>query len=266
MKSSYQVVSEVRQIGIKKYQTPFIKLLLLGLLAGAYIGIGALLATLSASGFGAWSEGNPMLPKLIAGFTFPVGLMLVVLVGAELFTGNTAYLIPATYFKDIPRNYFLKNWLVIYLTNFVGAVFFAYFIAYLGHIFETPDSQEYLRHVAEHKLELSWWTIFLRGIGANWLVCLAVWLGFSSESMLGRLVGIWWPVMAFVALGLEHSVANMFYVPTAIFYGANIAWAEFILHNLLPATFGNIIGGTLFVGCIYSYLYGDQKRDTIISK
>lgn len=259
MKTGSQVISEVRQIGLKKYHTPLQKLVLLGVLAGVYIAMGAMLATLAAGGFRVWAEGNLMLPKSIAGFTFPVGLMLVVIVGAELFTGNTAYLMPATYFGDIPRTYFLKNWLVIYLANFVGAIFFAYFIAYHGQIFDSPDSQGYLRVVAEHKLELSWWTVFLRGVGANWLVCLAVWLGFSSESILGRLVGIWWPVMTFVALGFEHSVANMFYVPTAILYGAEITWSDFFLYNLIPSTLGNILGGAVFVGCTYTYLYGQNK-------
>lgn len=260
MNTPYEVLELVRQMGVKKYHTPTTKLIVLALLAGAYIAMGGLLATLSASGLGAWSEGNPMLPKLVAGMTFPVGLMLVVLVGAELFTGNTAYLMPATYSGDVPRTYFLKNWAIVYIANFCGALLFDYFVAYSTDVFHQAEMRNYLIHLAEHKVELAWGVTFWRGVGANWLVCLAVWLGFSSRSMAGRLLGIWWPVMAFVAMGMEHSVANMFYVPTAMLYGAEVGWSDFLVKNLLPATLGNIVGGAIFVGCAYSYLYSHTHK------
>lgn len=260
MNTPYEVHDLVRQMGIKKYHTPLGKLIVLGLLAGVYIAMGGLLATLSASGFSAWAEGNPMLPKLLAGATFPLGLILVVLVGAELFTGNTAYLLPATCSGDIPRSYFWRNWLIIYLCNFAGALAFDYFLAYQTHLFASEDMLSYLHHLAEYKVSQPWGQVFWRGVGANWLVCLAVWLGFASKSMAGRMLGIWFPVMAFVAMGFEHSIANMFYIPTAIFYGAEVSWGAFVADNLIPSTLGNILGGAGFVGCLYAYLYGNQNK------
>lgn len=260
MNTPTEVIDQLIGLGEKKYKTPWLKLIILGMLAGVYIATGGLLASLSAAGFGAWSEGNPFLPKLLAGITFPVGLILVVLVGAELFTGNTAYLMPATITRRIPSIYFVQNWAVVFAANLVGALLFDYFLVYKAGIMQAPAYADYIRHVAEYKVGLPWDQVLLRGIGANWLVCLAVWLGFASRSMVGRLVGIWWPVMAFVAIGFEHSIANMFYIPTGMLYGANVSWGAFILDNLIPSTLGNIIGGTLFVGCMYTYLYSGKRH------
>lgn len=260
LNTPYDIIAHVRELGVKKYRTSIPKLIVLGILAGCYIGMGCLLASYSASGLGDLARMSPILPKLLAGATFPLGLMLVVLLGAELFTGNTAYLIPATIAGDIPRGYFLKNWFIIYLSNFLGALAFSYFLAYETHVLSSSEAINYLYHQAEVKLNLSFSEAFWRGVGANWLVCLAVWLGFSSRSMLGRLAGIWWPVMAFVTLGFEHSVANMFYIPTAIFYGYDTGLGDFILNNLLPSTVGNITGGALFVGVVYTLLFRSNKH------
>lgn len=255
MNTPYEVIEHTVGMSIKKFKTPWLKLFILGMLAGIYIAMGGLLSSLSAAGLGGIGADNPFIPKLLAGATFPFGLMLVLLVGAELFTGNTAYLMPATVRGDIPRTYFLKNWATVFIANFIGALLFDYFLVYQTQVMAYPVYTEYITHAAEYKTSLAWHEVFLRGIGANWMVCLAVWLGFSSRSMLGRIVGIWWPVMAFVAIGFEHSVANMFYIPTGIFYGANVSWSEFLLNNLIPSTLGNMIGGALLVGCLYAYLY-----------
>lgn len=259
MNTPNEVIDNVIALGQKKHKTPWIKIAILGCLAGIYISMGALLSSLFAAGFGGAALANPALPKLLAGAAFPVGLMLVVLVGAELFTGNTAYLMPATVRRAVPLSYFLKNWALVFLTNFIGAFLFDYFLVYRAGIMTAEPYVGYITKVAEYKTSLDWMQVMLRGIGANWMVCLAVWLGFSSRSMLGRLVGIWWPVMAFVAIGFEHSIANMFYIPTGILYGANVTWWSFVWDNLIPSTVGNIIGGALFVGCLYTYLYGAKK-------
>lgn len=256
--SPTDVLELTRSLSVKKYQTPLGRLFVLGVLAGAYISIGGLLSTMAAAGLAEIGASNPIIPKLIAGMTFPVGLMLVVLVGAELFTGNTAYLIPATLRGDIPKTYFLRNWAIVYLANLVGALLFDYLLVYRAGILDSPIYASYIVQVAEAKVGLSYEQAFLRGIGANWLVCLAVWLGFSSRDMLGRLVGLWWPVMAFVTIGLEHSIANMFYLPTGMLYGANVSIGEAIWHNLLPSTLGNIVGGAGLVGGLYAWLYSRE--------
>lgn len=260
MNTPYQVQDLLVAMGVKKYQTPLPKLVLLGLLAGIYIAMGGLLSTLAASGTAGLGAENPILPRLLAGATFPLGLMLVVLVGAELFTGNTAYLMPATLRGDIPRTYFLRNWLVVYLANFAGALLFDYFIVYQTGVLSPEAFQSYILKVATAKVSQPWWQVFWRGVGANWLVCLAVFLGLSGRSMAGRLMGIWWPVMAFVAMGFEHSIANMFYLPSAMLYGSEVSWTAFLIDNLVPATLGNIVGGALLVGCAYAYIYGAPKN------
>lgn len=256
-----EIVQHLSDLGLKKYKTPLSKLILLGILAGIYISMAGLLSTMAAAGLNGWSEDNPILPKLVSGITFPIGLMLVVLVGAELFTGNTLYLMPATLQGRIPRTYFVHNWFVVYIANFIGALLFGYFLVYQAGVMKSPFYTDYLTHLAEYKVSLSWWQVFLRGIGANWLVCLAVWLGFTSQSMTGRLIGMWWPIMTFVVLGFEHSVANMFYIPTAIMHGAEVGWSEMVLHNLIPSTLGNIIGGAVCVGMCYYYLYPSKASD-----
>lgn len=254
-----EVIDLTHSLASKKLHTPWGQLFILGMLAGAYIAMGGLLSSLAAAGVGGWATNNPFLPKLLAGATFPVGLMLVMLVGAELFTGNTSYLISATIQGSIPRTYFLKNWAVVYVANLFGALLFDYFLVWRTGVMQAPHYADYIRHVAEYKVSLEWDVAFLRGIGANWMVCLAVWLGFSSCSMIGRLIGIWWPVMAFVAIGFEHSVANMFYIPTGMLHGAEVSWTDFFWNNLLPSTLGNIVGGALLVGTLYAYLYGQRK-------
>lgn len=248
-----EVLTATEQQARKKYLTPTPRLVLLGVLAGAYIAVGGLLATMASAGMMGLGETNPFIPKLLGAMLFPLGLILVVLVGAELFTGNTATLIPATLRGEVPRSYFVKNWAIVYVSNLVGALLLSYLIAYRTGILQGEVYTSYLCRVAEAKVSLSWEQVFWRGVGANWLVCLAVWLGLSSRGMLGRLVGLWWPVMAFVAIGLEHSIANMHIIPTAIFYGADVSWVSFVWNNLIPATLGNIVGGALLVGAAYTY-------------
>ena len=106
---------------------------------------------------------------------------------------------------------------------------------------------------------MPWHVVLLKGIGANWLVCLAVWLGMSSRGTAGKILGLWFPVMCFVAIGYEHSVANMFFIPLGMMQGAEVGWGEFIGRNLIPATLGNIAGGAVFVGGLYWYVYGTGK-------
>jgi formate/nitrite transporter len=112
--------------------------------------------------------------------------------------------------------------------------------------------------LAEYKTNASFWVVFAKGVGANWLVALAVWAAFAANDITGKLLALWFPVMAFVAMGFEHSVANMFFMPAAIFYGAEVTWTQFLVNNLLPATLGNIVGGALFTGGLYWYAYGRQ--------
>lgn len=248
----------VESAALKKSKTPFSKLVVLSLLGGIYIALGGLLSLFVAYGSPELTAFAPSVTKLIAGALFPIGLMLIVLVGAELFTGNTMYLVVGARRGVISWRYLLYNWGIVYVGNMVGALLFSYFLVHLTGLVAEEPLRSVVQGIAYGKVSYGWMVVFLKGIGANWLVCLALMLGFSAKDMLGRLVGIWWPVMAFVTLGFEHSVANMFYFPIAMMSGAEVGVWEAIWNNLIPATLGNIVGGGLFVGALYSWMYGEK--------
>lgn len=223
----------------------------LSVLGGIYIAMGGLLSVLVGYGMPSFVGGNPVLPRLLSGMFFPLGLILVVFLGAELFTGNNATLMPGTLRGDIPRWYFLRNWLVVYIGNFAGAVFFTYFFSHLTGMLAEDPWRGAIVALAERKVRGSFGELFLKGVGANWFVCLAVWLGMASRTVLGRMLGLWMPVMAFVTMGFEHSIANMFFIPAGMFEGAGVTLWQFAFQNLLPVTLGNIVGGAVFVGGVY---------------
>jgi len=250
-----EIVAQAERAALNKISLSFPRTLVAAMLAGIYIAMGGLLSLLIGYGFPEWTAGNPGLQKLLSGCMFPLGLILVVLAGAELFTGNNAVLIPGFMKKKYGIMPILKNWTIVYIGNFIGAIFFVYIMVWCTGIVDADPWKSAIVQIAQAKVNMSGWVVFLKGIGANWLVCLAVWLGFSAHSTAGKMMGLWFPVMCFVAIGYEHSIANMFFIPLGMLQGAAISWSDFILANLIPATFGNIVGGALFVGCIYSYLY-----------
>lgn len=236
------------------------RLLVLGFLAGAYIAFGGLLAVIVGSGAVGVGAASPGLQKFIFAAVFPVGLMLVIIAGAELFTGNAATCIPAALSRRITWGAVARNWTLSYLGNFVGSLAVAYFLTYLTGLLLKDPWLSGIVGIAEAKTSQDFIVLLLKGIGCNWLVCLAVWLAVSADDVAGKVLGIWFPIMAFVAIGFEHSVANMFFIPAGMFYGASVTWGQFLLGNLLPVTLGNVIGGTLFVGVVYWYLYGDRAQ------
>ena len=252
------VINIVSQLAITKGSYKISKTLVLAFLAGAYIAFGGLLAIIVGGGSPEIAANNPGLAKFLFGAAFPLGLILVVVLGAELFTGNNAYFIPNILSKKQSVYEMLKNWGLVYAGNFVGAVFVAYSITHLTHIVNTSPFIDSVHNIAIGKTSHTFLVTFLKGIGANWLVCLAVWQGMAAKDTTGKIFAIWWPVMAFVAIGFEHSIANMYFIPLAIFEGADITWTTFISKNLIPATLGNIVGGALFVGMPYGYLFGKE--------
>ena len=193
---------------------------------------------------------------------FPVGLILVVLAGSELFTGNCMYMVTALLKGDGTLKGLVKNWVVSWIFNLVGALFVAYVLAFMtGIVSPTGSGAAFAKTVVDTtiaKMELTWTQAFLRAIGCNWLVCLAVYLAVASDDIVSKIAGIWFPIMAFVTIGFEHSVANMFFLPLGLFCGAATNWGAIFLNNLVPVTIGNIIGGGIFVACLYwiTYLRG----------
>jgi formate/nitrite transporter len=267
------------------------KLLLLGFLAGAYIAFGALLSEIVAGGLAngtiTMADGTIAkigmpggLVKFAAGAVFPVGLMLVVIAGSELFTGNCMFLPIGILNKEGTWTGLAINWIVVYVGNFIGSIFVAFCLAYwAGLINTTPWAIWAVSNIANTKAGLDFMTAMLRGIGCNWLVCLAVWLALSADDVIGKIFSCWFPIMAFVTIGFEHSVANMFFLPAGWFVAndplgivpaatktaltpamtSNImgtqGWVNILIGNLLPVTIGNIIGGAIFVSLIYWWVY-----------
>lgn len=255
-----EIVGYASRSAREKGNFPKRKTLILSFLAGAYIAMGSLLSILAGFGFPGLSAGNPALTKLLMGATFPIGLILVAIAGAELFTGNTAYFIPNTMSGRQSWGTMLRNWALVWCGNFMGALFFGYFLVHLTHVLSGVHWVEGLKSIAYYKTSNEFYVTFLKGVGANWLVCLAMWLGMSSKTSLSKMIGIWWPVMTFVTIGYEHSIANMFFIPMAMLNGADITIYEFLIKNLLPATLGNIFGGAFFVGMLYWYVYDDKLK------
>jgi formate/nitrite transporter len=259
--------------GKAKAELPFDKMVVLGLLAGAYIGFGANLATKIGAATDAGSSGNIFL----FGAVFSVGLMLVVIAGAELFTGNNMACFISACNGQASWGGLLYNWVVVFIANFIGSVALVYIIyygSYWGDATALTAMGANAVAIAKGKMSLSWGAAFCRGICCNWLVCLAVWLAFASKDVIGKIFGIFFPIMAFVSSGFEHSVANMFFIPMGITVAnsapaavaQNFAMAPeavtsfftygtFIMNNLIPVTLGNIVGGALFTGGIYWFCY-----------
>jgi formate/nitrite transporter len=277
-KSPLETAKAVQVTGTAKTLLPWDKTILMGFLAGAYIAFGGLLAYIVTAGM--TKAGYPIgLYRFAFGAVFPVGLMLVVIAGSELFTGNCMFPTMAVLQRKAKLTGMGKNWLGSYVGNFIGGVFVAGVLTFLTGLIVAPKtgavaSAYYLnvQVVYNAKLALPFWDAFYRGIGCNWLVCLAVWLAVASEDTIGKIFGIWFPIMAFVAIGFEHSVANMFFIPTYIFaqgWGWDMGkWGEFLYVNLLPVTLGNIIGGAIFVAMIYWYalLRGTEKAEIIADR
>lgn len=253
--SSKEILKIVHEAAHTRAKHGVSKTLVLAFLAGAYIALGGLLAVIVGGGVPGIAAENPGISKFLMGAVFPLGLMLCAIAGADLFTGNTAYFIPPVLNKKLKVKDLLKNWTLVYVGNFVGALFVAYFITYSTGILGKAPWLDSILHIAEHKTSATFYQVFLKGIGANWFVALAMWLSYAAKDITGKILGMWFPVMAFVAIGFEHSIANMFFIPTAMFYGSPVTWSEFIINNLIPATLGNIVGGGVMVGLLYWFIY-----------
>ncbi len=254
-----EIINEAGKLAIAKEGYSTKKVLVLAFMAGAYISFGGLLSIIIGGGVPGIQAENPGIAKFLFGAAFPVGLMMVVMAGAELFTGNNAYFMPNVLNGKQSWTAPLRNWALVYFGNLIGALFIAYFITHLTGVVSHHPWSDTVQNIAAGKTGNPFYKTFLKGIGANWLVCLALWMGMSAQHTSGKILGIWWPVMTFVAMGFEHSIANMFFIPLAIFEGAHITWGTFIVKNLIPATLGNIVGGAFFVGTLYWYAYAKEK-------
>lgn len=250
-----ETIEAAEAAGMSKECRPLGRLMAGSALAGAYIALGGTLSLIIGFGFPEITASNPGLQRLLSGLVFPIGLMLVVVLGADLFTGNNALLVPPLIKRRLSAWQILRNWTLVWLGNFVGALAFAYFLVYVPGLTSAPCYADALSSMAVAKTGASFGVIFLKGIVANWCVCLAVWLALSGRRLGEKLLACEIPVMAFVALGYEHCVANMFFLPLAMMQGAQVDVLTLFTANLIPATLGNIAGGALFVGALQYYLH-----------
>jgi formate/nitrite transporter len=265
-KSPPEIAAAAVISGTRKANMTWDRALVGGFLAGAYIAFGSMVAIAVSSGLDPKSWGT--LPTLFTGAVFALGLVLVVVAGAELLTGNMALLPLALIRRKITLAQLGINWGLVLLGNLLGSLFVAYFLAYKTGIIAvkadpaggvlTSAGMEHVRAVAiasGKALKESDSQIFLRAIGCNWLVCLAVWLGMSAEEISGKILGIFFPIMAFVAMGFDHVVANMFFLPLGHFIGApGLTWGA-VSNNLIWAFLGNAVGAGVFVAGAYWFLH-----------
>jgi formate transporter len=264
-----EVAAKANELGVAKASMSFLRTFALGILAGAFIALGAMFATTVIAG----SEG--VLPfgvaRLIAGVAFCLGLILVVVAGAELFTGNNL-IVMAWADRRIALARMLRNWVIVYAGNLVGALG-TVAIVYAGAQYQFGDGSvgAAALNIAETKTSLGWGQAVALGVMCNALVCLAVWLSYSARSVTDKILAVIFPITAFVAAGFEHSVANMYFIPFGLFVKtdsaflatigksaadyAGLTWTNFILVNLLPVTLGNVIGGVALVGLTYWFIY-----------
>ena len=277
------MAAKAEDLGVKKAALPALNMFVLAVLAGAFIGIGAIFATTvaagsisvkDAAGAAAFSTGLPYgVTRLLTGLVFTVGLILVVVGGAELFTGNTLITI-AFASKKVTVMQLLRNWTIVYIGNFVGSVLTAY-IVFLGKQYSFGNGAIGLAalNIGEAKTALTFIQAVALGIMCNALVCMAVWMCYSARSTTDKILAIIPPIATFVAAGFEHSVANMYFIPLALFVKgsgdatffeaigrtaesfSHLTWGNFFIANLLPVTIGNIIGGGIMVGLIYWFVY-----------
>jgi formate transporter len=277
------MAAKAEDIGVKKAALPGLNMFFLAILAGAFIAIGAIFATTvgagsmavkDAAGAAAFSTGLPYgVTRLLMGLVFTVGLILVVVGGSELFTGNNL-IIMAFADKKVTLGALLRNWAIVYTGNFVGSVITAA-IVFLGKQYTFGGGAIGLTvlNIGEAKTSFTFIQAIALGIMCNALVCMAVWLCYSARSTTDKILAIIPPIACFVAAGFEHSVANMYFIPVALFVKQwgdasffelikktaadfpHLTWGGFFIGNLLPVTIGNIIGGAGMVGLIYWFVY-----------
>ncbi|MGE5123619.1 MAG: formate transporter FocA, partial [Acidobacteriaceae bacterium] len=265
-----EMALKAAETGVKKTGLDILRMFLLAILAGAFIAMGAIFATTVSAGGSSLPYG---ITRLLAGVTFALGLILVVVSGSELFTGNSLIII-AFANRRISLGGLLRNWGVVYLGNFVGALLTAYLMVLAKqYSFGSGSIGLAALNIAEAKTGLGFAQAVVLGVFCNALVCMAVWMCYSARSTIDKILAIIPPISAFVAAGFEHSIANMYFIPAALFikqFGSpaffeviqktpadfpHLTWSNFFLVNLVPVTIGNIVGGVVMVGLMYWFIY-----------
>jgi len=263
-------------IGVAKVRLTTVKMLALGALAGMFIALAGAGTTIVQSAL----INTPLASagRLLGAVVFPAGIIMVMLAGSELFTGNCLIIIPVLQ-KEIKIREMLKNWLFVYIGNFIGSLLISVITVYSGtySLFHDAAAANAI-YTAAAKVNLSFGDALLRGILCNFLVCIAVWMSNAAKDAVGKISALFFPVMLFVLCGYEHSIANMYFIPTGLFASANpvyleaytsiygssglarLTWGSMFTRNIIPSTIGNIIGGAVLVGFMYWFAFLREER------
>ena len=261
-----EIAARIKKSGVTKSTGEPLRIFALAILAGAFIAFGAVFCTIVTYDSSGVAAG---LMRLAGGLAFCLGLILVVVAGAELFTGNNL-IVMAYVDGQVTMKQLMYNWLIVYFGNFVGAIGIMALIYLSGH-WDIGNGAVGAKAIAiaNAKVNLTWMEAFTRGILCNILVCLAIWLCFAGRTVVDKVLAILFPITAFVAMGFEHSVANMYFIPAGLLAKQqpeflslmstmkveNLTIMNFLFNNLLPVTLGNIVGGSIFVGLFYWFIY-----------
>lgn len=248
-----EIANTMINVGVGKANLKTTTMIYLGILAGIYIGFGGLANTIISQTLG---NIDPGLAKFAGAAVFPVGLMLVVVAGAELFTGNNLMTL-AVMNKKITLLQMFRNWGTVWVANLVGSVLLALIVFYGGVL--DGDAGTKAIAIAESKASLDVMTLIFRGILCNILVVLAVWMATSSQDIISKLFSCWFPVMLFVLCGFEHSIANMFFIPMGMLLGAKVTMVA-LIKNLVFVTIGNILGGAITIPFLYQNAYLKEEK------
>jgi formate/nitrite transporter len=256
------VARKAEDVGVVKASMRADRMFALGVLAGSFIALGALFSTVVNAGGGT----SPGVTRLLGGVVFSLGLILVIVSGAELFTGNTLIIMSVAGGR-VPLRGLLRCWAIVYVGNAAGAIATACLVVWSGRL-EAGDGSVGARaaEIAAAKTSLTMPHAFFSAVLANALVCLAVWMAMSARSVTDKVLAIVPPISAFVAVGFEHSIANLYFVPVALLQRAwgtspatgaakDVGWGRFLWGNLVPSTAGNIVGGAVLVGLVYWFVY-----------
>ncbi len=265
MNGPSQIAQNYVNVGVGKTRYGLLKTFALGIMAGAFIAMGALGSTIGSVGLQ-----PPALSRLVGALVFPIGLVLVLCAGGELFTGNSLVLIPVLEKRITVRDMF-RNWGLAYAGNLVGSILVAELVVLSGTLNIYPDLSAAVIKTATVKCNIPVHAALIKGVLCNFMVCLAVWTSFGANELAGKISAAYLPIFLFVLCGFEHCVANMYFIPVGLFASyiypeitesvgiAGLSWLNFLIRNLIPVTAGNIIGGAACVACVYWAAYLKRK-------
>lgn len=253
----HEILEDTIQKSCAKSNSSTKMLAILSFLGGGYVGFGYLAYLKVVSGIPPEWVG---LATLLGACVFPICLICILIGGGELATGSMMLMSLGILTKRIAWKKLARNWIIVSLGNLAGAITLAYFLGHYVGLAENGPIAAKTIAIAESKIAMSYGQSFISAIACNWMVCMGIWFYFGSKFTSGRIIAMWFPVMIFVLLGVQHFVANMFIIPAGIWAGANITWAEFFF-MMIPVFLGNVVGGSSFVAASYLYAYKHLLKD-----